>query len=81
MAMGATEDSQLAKETLEYTSYHARDQDVIYFYSGLAANPKTRRMAVDYFMKNYDAVCTITVLFEGSLITSRLTNGLRRTSP
>lgn len=57
MAMGATQDLELAKQTLEFIEGKARDQDVMYFFSSLGANIKTRRLLTEYFQENYDAVC------------------------
>ena len=58
MAMGATQDLDLAKETLEFIDKKARDQDVMYFFKSLgSSNLKTRRLLTRYFQKNYDAVC------------------------
>ena len=57
MAMGATQDLELAKQTVEFVDGKARDQDVMYFFSSLGANIKTRRLLTEYFQKNYDAVC------------------------
>ncbi|KAG6919995.1 hypothetical protein DXG01_013344 [Tephrocybe rancida] len=57
-AMGATEDSELMKETLKFISTKARDQDVVYFFRGLASNPKARRQVVQYFKDEYDSLYT-----------------------
>ncbi|CCM03911.1 uncharacterized protein FIBRA_06062 [Fibroporia radiculosa] len=55
LAMCATEDLDLAEETFQYTMTDARDQDLMYFFRGLAMNKKTRRLLVVNFKKNYDA--------------------------
>jgi aminopeptidase 2 len=54
--MGNSRDPKLIDETLEYIVTKARDQDVIYFVSGLSKNPKDRRIAAEFLKKNYDAV-------------------------
>jgi len=53
-AMGATEDPILAAETLEYMLKKARDQDIRYFFIGLQANFKTRRMLTQFFKDNFE---------------------------
>ncbi|TFY80729.1 hypothetical protein EWM64_g3287 [Hericium alpestre] len=55
-ALGATQDPALIQQTLDFTMTKARDQDVIYFFSGLASNFKARRTALDFFEKKYDAL-------------------------
>ncbi|KAG6813612.1 hypothetical protein H0H92_009229 [Tricholoma furcatifolium] len=55
-AMGATEDAELMKETFQFISTKARDQDVVYFFRGLANNPKSRRQVVKYFQDEYDVL-------------------------
>jgi len=47
----------LAKKTLEFIDKKARDQDVMYFFSALGSNFKTRRLLTQHFQENYDAVC------------------------
>ncbi|KAG6832427.1 hypothetical protein H0H87_001587 [Tephrocybe sp. NHM501043] len=53
-ALGATEDSELLKETFKFISAKSRDQDVVYFFRGLSSNPKARRQFVQYFKDQYD---------------------------
>ncbi|KAG6866086.1 hypothetical protein C0991_008838 [Blastosporella zonata] len=55
-AMGATEDSELMKETFQFIHSKSRDQDVVYFFRGLALNPKTRRPFVQYFKDEYEVL-------------------------
>jgi aminopeptidase 2 len=54
--MGATEDPNLAEETLQFTLLTARTQDLLRFFFGLRANPRTRRLLAQFFEDNYDAV-------------------------
>jgi aminopeptidase 2 len=54
--MCATEDPQLLEETCEHILTKARDQDVIYYIAGLAANYKARRQLTRFFKENYDNV-------------------------
>jgi aminopeptidase 2 len=62
MAMGATQDLELAKETLEFIDKKAKDQDVMYFFNALgSSNFKTRRLLTQYFQENYDAVCFLSL--------------------
>ncbi|KII88967.1 hypothetical protein PLICRDRAFT_109758 [Plicaturopsis crispa FD-325 SS-3] len=56
IAMGASEDLEFAKETLDYMVTKARDQDVTSFFVALAINFKTRRLLVKFFMENYDSL-------------------------
>lgn len=53
--MGYSPNLKLIDETLEYIMTKARDQDVVYFFTGLSQN-KDRRILVEFFKKNYDAV-------------------------
>ncbi|KAF9533369.1 leucyl aminopeptidase [Crepidotus variabilis] len=53
-ALGATQDEDLIKETLEFIGKKARDQDIVLFFSGLGSNFKARRALTEYFQKNYD---------------------------
>ncbi|KAF9036751.1 hypothetical protein BJ165DRAFT_1532853 [Panaeolus papilionaceus] len=62
-AMGATEDPELAKETLKFMSTKSKDQDIFYFFAGLGANFKTRRLLTSYMQDNYD---TLLKRFEGN---------------
>ncbi|KAG6821168.1 hypothetical protein H0H93_005388 [Arthromyces matolae] len=55
-AMGATEDPELLKKTFNFISTQARDQDVVYFFRGLANNSKARRLLVEYFRDEYDVL-------------------------
>ncbi|CAA7267619.1 unnamed protein product [Cyclocybe aegerita] len=55
-AMGATQDPELAQETLKFISTKAKDQDIFYFFSGLGSNFKTRRLLTKYFQDEYDVL-------------------------
>lgn len=54
--MCATEDPGLLKETFKFIGEKARDQDVVYFFRGFAANPKARRACAQYFKDEYESV-------------------------
>ncbi|KDQ59543.1 hypothetical protein JAAARDRAFT_33120 [Jaapia argillacea MUCL 33604] len=69
LAMGSSRDLALAKETLDYTLTNARDQDVMYFFSGLQSNPLARRILAQFFKDNYDALYK---RFEGNFSLSYL---------
>ncbi|KAF7360192.1 Aminopeptidase 1 [Mycena venus] len=53
-ALCAADDLELTNDTLHFILSEARDQDIIYFISGLAQNIKTRRRAAIFFMDNFD---------------------------
>lgn len=55
-AMCDSRDPKLINETLEYIMTKARDQDVLYFIAGLGRNTLDRRIVVEFFKNNYDAV-------------------------
>jgi aminopeptidase 2 len=78
--MGATQDLELAKKTLEFMDTKARDQDVMYFFTALGpSNFKTRRMLTQYFQENYDAVCACDWMHLCPLIGDSSTNDSRAT--
>jgi aminopeptidase 2 len=54
--MCATEDPGLMQETFDFMLSKARDQDLIYFFSGLKANPKARRPLAKFFKDNFETV-------------------------
>lgn len=54
--MGATQDSELLKETLDFITNKSRDQDIMYFFRGLGANVKAKRMLANFFKEQYDVV-------------------------
>ncbi|KDR73433.1 hypothetical protein GALMADRAFT_72186 [Galerina marginata CBS 339.88] len=56
LAMGATQDEALLKETLTFMSTQARDQDVFYFFRSLTSNHKPRRLLTKYLLDEYDTV-------------------------
>ncbi|KDR73449.1 hypothetical protein GALMADRAFT_71758 [Galerina marginata CBS 339.88] len=56
VAMGAAKNEELLKETLKFITSHARDQDVIYFFSSLNMNNKARRLLTKYLQEEYDAI-------------------------
>jgi len=53
-ALAATTDLSLIDETLNYMLTRARDQDIFYYFSGLSANHKSRRLLAKFFQDNYD---------------------------
>lgn len=64
--MGATEDPELLKQTLDFITHKSRDQDLIYFFFGLTSNFKTRRLLAQFFKDEYDKVSQYGVKdFEG----------------
>jgi aminopeptidase 2 len=54
--MGATEDPNLQQKTFKFIAEKSRDQDVMYYFVGLEANPKTRRPLSQYFKDQYQVV-------------------------
>lgn len=55
-AMGATQDKSLLDRTFDFAMNKARDQDVIYFFYGIAPNKKFRRELGRLFEENFDRV-------------------------
>lgn len=55
-ALGATEVPELTHQTLASIGTKCRDQDIMYFFRGLASNFKTRRLLSKYFQDEYDTV-------------------------
>ena len=55
-ALGATEVPELMHQTLASIGTKCRDQDIMYFFRGLASNFKTRRLLSKYFQDEYDTV-------------------------
>ncbi|KAJ3554813.1 hypothetical protein NM688_g2912 [Phlebia brevispora] len=53
-AMGAPKDLSLAEETWNYILNKSRDQDIFYYFGGLAANHKTRHFLLEHFKKSYE---------------------------
>ncbi|KAK2460553.1 hypothetical protein APHAL10511_007023 [Amanita phalloides] len=56
LAMGATEDPALIQKTFEFVMTKSRDQDILYFFRGLATNFKTRRALAVFFKDEYNAL-------------------------
>ncbi|KAF8633724.1 hypothetical protein AX17_004382 [Amanita inopinata Kibby_2008] len=56
IAMGATEDPKLIKETFDFIMMKSRDQDMMYFFRGLETNFKTRRALAQFFKDEYNAL-------------------------
>ncbi|KDQ18450.1 hypothetical protein BOTBODRAFT_28829 [Botryobasidium botryosum FD-172 SS1] len=54
MALGFTQDSALIEETLAFTLTNVQTQDLPYFFSGLSANPASRRKLSGFFQDNFD---------------------------
>jgi len=54
IAMGATQDPELVKETFQHILKKSRDQDIVYSFRGLESNYTTRRMLASFFKENYD---------------------------
>lgn len=54
--MGATENLELGKETLEFMANKSRDQDVMYFFRGLNQNTFTVKHLANFFFDHYDVV-------------------------
>jgi len=71
-ALGETQDLDVAKETLDYMWAEAKDQDFIYFFSGLSTNAKTKRLLRSYVFDNYEKV---TARFAGNSLYKYLIQG------
>jgi len=59
IAMGATYDDQLWQKTLDFMKVKTRDQDLPYFFHGLAGNMRLRRKLVSYFKEEYESVSVL----------------------
>jgi len=58
-AMGATYDDELWQRTLDFIKVRTRDQDLPYFFRGLAGNIRLRRKLVSYFKEEYETVSAL----------------------
>ncbi|CED82191.1 Puromycin-sensitive aminopeptidase and related aminopeptidases [Phaffia rhodozyma] len=56
VALTAPTDNALLGRTFSMLITEVKDQDVLFFFMGLAQNTKSRRALVDYFQTNYDAI-------------------------
>lgn len=61
IAFGNAQKPELIQRTFDAISTKARDQDIMYYFVGLAANVKTRRLLVNYFQDHYTEVWVIEV--------------------
>jgi hypothetical protein len=57
IAFGNAQEPELIKRTFDAIA-KGRDQDIMYYFAGLAANFKTRRLLVEYFRDHYTEVWT-----------------------
>ena len=57
-AMGTTYDGELWQRTLDFIKV-TRDQDLPYFFRGLAGNLRLRRKLVSYFKEEYETVSAL----------------------
>ena len=57
--MSFAPDPTITEETLEFMITDVQTQDVVYFFTGLAGNPATRRRIAKYFRDNFDLVSDI----------------------
>ncbi|GBE82604.1 Aminopeptidase 1 [Sparassis crispa] len=55
-ALGATQDFALAEKTVRYTLTDARDQDLMYYFSGFGGNFKMRAFGKDAFKRHYETL-------------------------
>jgi hypothetical protein len=63
LALCQAQDDELLKETYNITLNGARDQDVMYFFVGLAGNKKSKMELIAFFKKNYDGVAFKLIFF------------------
>jgi len=68
--MGAPQNVDQIKSTLEFTRDKSRDQDIFYFFAGLGGNDKARRLLTEYFEENFAIVSVCCVDFGRWLTTS-----------
>ncbi|CAE7223560.1 unnamed protein product [Rhizoctonia solani] len=69
LAMTHTQDKDLIEKTLAYIETGVKDQDVMYYFSGFAANRASRRRAAEFFKQDYDKLAR---RFEGNYSFNRL---------
>ncbi|EAU88167.2 leucyl aminopeptidase [Coprinopsis cinerea okayama7 len=55
-ALGNAQEPELIQRTFDSIATKARDQDIMYYFSGLSGNFKTRRLLVKYFQDQYDVL-------------------------
>ncbi|KAJ7741960.1 leucyl aminopeptidase [Mycena maculata] len=53
-ALCAADDLELIHDTFRFVLSEVRDQDIMYFIGGLVQNIKTRRLAAEFFMDNFE---------------------------
>lgn len=56
IAMGATQDEELAAEVFHSLLKEARDQDIVHYFFGFSSNHKLRNYAMGKFQESYDWV-------------------------
>ncbi|KIY68739.1 leucyl aminopeptidase [Cylindrobasidium torrendii FP15055 ss-10] len=56
IGLGSTQSPELIEDTFKYTMTSARDQDFVYYFRGLTANPAARRQVATFFKDNYDTL-------------------------
>jgi len=67
LAMGAPQNVEQIKSTLEFSRDKSRDQDIFYFFAGLGGNDKARRLLTAYFEENFAIVSVCCVTFSSWL--------------
>jgi len=55
-ALGNAQEPDLIDRTFKSIATKARDQDIMYYFAGLAGNVKTRRLLAKYFQDEYDVL-------------------------
>lgn len=56
LALGNAQEPELLKQTFDMIASKARDQDVMYYFAGLANNTKARRDLTQYYKDQYEPV-------------------------
>ncbi|TEB36135.1 leucyl aminopeptidase [Coprinellus micaceus] len=69
LALGNAQEPELLKQTFDMIASKARDQDVMYYFAGLATNTKARRDLTQYYKDQYEPLYK---RFEGNFTMSYL---------
>ncbi|CUA72325.1 hypothetical protein RSOLAG22IIIB_00991 [Rhizoctonia solani] len=56
LAMTYAQDKALIEKTFQYMDTSVKDQDIMYYFAGLAGNRAGRRRVAEYFKENYEKI-------------------------
>lgn len=69
LAMGSTRDESLLKSSIDFMYKKVKEQDMMYYFSSLSANPKSRRLLWESTKEHYD---DLVKRFAGNFTLARL---------